>query len=179
MASAHIIETPSDFRDTLGGMSYQYDLPLKPPASIEPDIRHAIDAIFSDLQYISKDEPELVRCYLDGIEEPLQSLSSFGLMLFALVSSGTCHLGDGKQIPNWTSIHYFIVPSQAYFALGRDLSQTVHRFDPTCDSAISALVSVSQKSAPFTVYGSKEPVRTAHEGAVPWCVSCCLSEIGS
>ena len=44
----------------------------------EPTIRHAVDAVFEDMRYISSDETELVSSYLDSIAEPLQELKHYG-----------------------------------------------------------------------------------------------------
>jgi hypothetical protein len=178
MPSAQLIETPTDFRDAMSGMSFQYHTLLKPSVAIEPDFRRAVDDIFSDLPYISRDDPELVEAYLNGIEEPLRCLSKLGFIILAVTTRGVWKTADGKEFPNWTNTRYFIMPKGAYFALDDDLNHPVHCLDPACEAFIRDLMSACTGSLPYFISVSKEAISTAYEGNVPWCTNCCLSEVG-
>ncbi len=145
---------------------------------LEPLVRKSLDLIFSDLQYISPGEPEPVSSYLDSIQEPLSDLWELGFLIFAIVSSGIFKTPQGT-IPTWSRAYYLIVPQGGYFRIGREPSETVHRFDANCQDGVNALVKAVKEQTLITVWPTTEPIKKALEGNVPWCENCCLEEMGA
>jgi len=181
MPHAYLIRTPTDFRQTVGGSDYIQCPLLNPPSAIEPDFRRALDAIFTDLQYVGGD-PDLLAPYLEAITEPLEQLWALGFAIFAVVTKGTLTLPDfenpsaRKEIKEWQRVYYLIVPHDGFFRVGEDLSTTVHKFDPTCQAAVKALASACGTEERVAVWGGAEGVKAGYEGNVPWCSACCLEE---
>ncbi|MCL5098868.1 MAG: hypothetical protein M1608_15310 [Candidatus Omnitrophica bacterium] len=65
--NAAVISTPTDMRPFVGGHDHAVPHLVFFREEYEPTIRHLVDAIFQDMQYIGADEAELVSSYLDGI----------------------------------------------------------------------------------------------------------------
>jgi hypothetical protein len=178
MASAVLIETPTDFRETLGGHTHEIHTLVRPTGDAEPVFRAAFDAIFGDLVYISIHEPEIVGAYLNGIEQPLRDLGGLGCALFAIVTRGTMTFAD-KKIPNWLNTHYFVIFKGSYFAVGDDLRHPVHRFDPSCEAAVHDLAHVCSERGEVRPFRDKQRVLESYEDNVPWCSECCIDELCS
>jgi hypothetical protein len=186
MAEAFLIRTPTDFERAMASDAGDYvKAPLVTPRpELEEDLRHALDGIFNDLQYVDRGDGELFASYLDGIKGPLDDLHRLGLTLFALVTHGSLTLGDHftlgapkqRTIPNWSRTYYLVVPENGFFRIGEDVDGTVHRFSPNCTTAIAALADASEKQTGITVWFKADRVRVSLEGDVPWCQQCCLDE---
>ncbi len=176
MATALLIETPTDFRESMGAKSHQLHVLCKVVPQFEPTLRHALDSIFNDLSYIDTQDPAMVSNHLDGIEEPLRRLGTLGAALFALTTKGTTTVADKKL--RWTNTHYFVIVKGSYFAIGENLSNTVHQFDPNCAAAIKDLSSVCATEGGMSTYANKQLLLNYYERSVPWCPECRLSEIG-
>ena len=174
---AWLVRTPTEFRRTLGGHSYSFDILIDLPPSIEPRVRKTVEAIFnSDLELIDSSDSILVSGYLDSIEEPLRQLHEMGLAILAVGTSGKVKTGAG-EIPNWRNVRYLIVPQGAYFRVGDELSELkVHKFDPHCEAAISDLLLASRKGTKVKLWFSAQAARVDYEESVPWCFTCCANE---
>ncbi|NUN93297.1 MAG: hypothetical protein HUU04_05910 [Verrucomicrobiae bacterium] len=173
--NAALILTPSDMRPFIGGHDHSVSHLVAGRNEFEPAIRHAVDAIFRDMQLISSDEAGLVSSYLDGIEEPLHELAHYGVSLFAIRIQGALKVKEGSAIPNWTRTHFLVVPTTGYFRIeGEDTR--FHRFDPECATAISNLYASIRSGKNLTVRFDAKSLREEYENDVPWCEQCCLSE---
>jgi hypothetical protein len=179
MAFAVSVRTPSDFEKTIGAEEYLPCTLAKPNPLVEPLLRKSLDEIFSDLQYISTDERDVVASYLNSIEEPLDNLWAMGFMIFAIVTSGTLKTPEGSSISNWRRTYYLVVPKEGFFRVGRELSATVHRFDANCDDGVTALSKAAKEKTPVATWSSPEPIKESLEGNVPWCICCCLDQMGA
>jgi hypothetical protein len=186
MAEAYLIRTPSDFERAMGSDTGDFvKVPLISPApEVEEDFRHALDGIFTDLQYVDRGDIELFASYLDGIKGPLDDLHRLGLALFALVTHGKLTLPDHptlgapaqRTIPNWSRTYYLVVPQNGFFRIGEDVDGTVHRFSSDCATAVTALAKAAEQQTRITVWFSAERVRVSLERDVPWCQRCCLDQ---
>src|SRR5882672_12002962 len=93
--TAILIRTPTDFSKTFSEVFQHFTMGTL-RVEIEPVIRKCLEAIFNDLPYIERDDPDLVTAYLDSIAGPLTLLQAAGLIIFAV--SSTCDsCGDEMQ----------------------------------------------------------------------------------
>lgn len=182
MAIARLIGTPTDFSETVGGMGDFIRHPLiMPGPSIEPAFRRTLDAIFEDLQDVGG-IPGLMASYLDGISEPLENLWNLGFAIFAVSTKLTKRVGLGehvKEIKDWQRTFYLIIPHGAFFRIDTELSGVVHKFDPHCVTAVSALASACIKKTPIHIWLARQAVECDYEKNVSWCHECCLEESAS
>lgn len=174
--NAAIISTPSDMRPFVGGHDHAVSHLVSFRDEFEPTIRHAVDAIFQDMQYIGSNETELVSSYLDGITEPLQELKRYGVSILAMSTRGTAKFDNGSTIPNWVRTHFLVVPALGYFKAEGE-GKKIHHFDPGCRVAMSDLNESLHKGKGLSTRVDAQSVREEHENDVPWCEQCCLNEM--
>lgn len=175
--TAFVIRTPTDFRQTLGFHDFVHSSLVSIKHDFEPEFRNTLAGIFDDLPYIDPAEPGMVTAYLDGIEGPLNALHELGVAIFAVVSKGKFQLASGEEVPDWSRVYYLIVPTDSYFATGKDpSSENVHRFDPHCDRAVKALLRACVKEESVFTWIGNERITADYEGNVPWCTTCCIDQ---
>ncbi len=156
----------------LGGHSVETLLPT--PPEVEPDIRHVLDAIFQDLQYIDCSEADLVSAYLDGIERPLEIVRRLGFQLAATTTKGklTWPAGIlGQEEPTElavTKATYFLAPRPCFYRPAGD--DHVHVLGVDCDGERG----LTREDARVRSWGSRQVVERNFEGTVPWCDTCFL-----
>lgn len=169
-----VIETPSDFRGLMGD-GYSLEVFVRPEPEREPEVRHTIEAIFNDLEYISPQDPELFSSYLDSIQEPLADLKAFGLQLAAHKTQGTLEVPAGAfpaadqqlgPVP-WSQTYFFVTPRPCFYRVGDD--GNVHMLGIGCEADHE----LTQKGAAVH-WWTAPAVEVAFEGAVPWCNTCFL-----
>ena len=146
---------------------------------MEPVYRQALNTIFDDLECIASDERDLVSAFLNSIEQPLRDLRMLGFAILGIRTTGKMVLQNGGEMDDWNRVYYLIVPREGFFRVGKDLSATVHRFDPKCEHAIAELVQAAKEKTPISVWRPKELLMQQLEGNVPWCFVCCLGEMAS
>lgn len=182
MATGHLIVTPTDFGAALdaSGDYVRSNLVTIAP-EFEPTFRHALDAIFADLPYVSAEDGTLP-AYLDGVEEPLRVLREVGVSLFAVVTQGTMNFPESpnpKKRVRWSRTYYLTVPTDGRFRVG---DGSVHRFAPPegqslpCAVAVQTLADAISKEVPVNVFLHAEAARITLERNVPWCPDCCLGD---
>lgn len=171
MARAILIQTPTDFGRSMDFTDCVISPLVTPRADKEKVFRETLDEVFGELAYISSD-PEMVASYLRSIEEPLATLRSFGLALYAICSKGSMS-GEGRSTKEWKRTYYLVVPANGFFRVGKELGNTVHRFDPNCESAAGELLQAANKETPVAIWPEKSLIDRELEGNVPWCVECC------
>ncbi len=174
--NAAIISTPTDMRPFVGGHDQAVSHLVSFNDEYEPTVRHLLDAIFQDIQYISADETELVSSYLDDIAEPLQELKRYGASILALRTRVTMKLDNGSAIPNWVRTYFLIVPTLGYFRVEGD-AKKFHHFDAGCRAAMSDLAETMRKGTGLSTWLDAQLIREEHENSVPWCEHCCLNEM--
>ena len=174
--NAAIISTPTDMRPFVGGHEHAVTQLVSFNSEFEPTIRHLVDRIFHDIGYISADETDLVNCYLDSIEDPLQELNRFGLSILALSTRGTMTLDSGSTIQNWMRTYFLLIPTSGYFQVDTDGAR-FHHFDAKCRSAMSDLLDAMRMETDVNVRLAPHLIREEHENNVPWCELCCLTEM--
>ena len=163
-------------RPFLGGHDHAVSHLVSFRDEYEPTIRHLVDAIFQDMQYIGADEAELVSSYLDGITEPLQELKRHGVSILGISTRGTMKFDNGSTIPNWIRTYFFIVPTLGYFKVEAD-GKKFHHFDTGCRAAMSDLSKAMRKRTGLSTRLDAQLIREEHENNVPWCEHCCLNEM--
>jgi transcriptional regulator with XRE-family HTH domain len=98
-----------------------------------------LEAIFADLQYLSPEETEIMRCWVAAAREPLAELRSMGMEIFTLQDNREIFIGEAGQrklIENWTSGYYLLVLEHScYLVAGK-----VHRFLDGCVEGVGALL---------------------------------------
>jgi hypothetical protein len=170
-----LVRTPSDLRPTLQSQQFAHSILAQLDPEFEPSVRRAIDAIFVDLQNLDTDDASMVAVYLDSVEEPLAFLRSLGIDHFALMASGALELPDGRQVPQWGSTHYMLIPRGAFFRPNLEHRSTlVHSFDPMCKDALDDLYVLSRGASGATIYRNRPAIEQDFEGSVPWCHNCAL-----
>jgi len=174
--NAAIISTPTDMRTFVGGHDHSVSYLVSLNAQYEPTVRHLVDEIFQDMQYISSDETELVSSYLDGINEPLQELKRYGVSILGISTRGTITRDDRSTIPNWMRTYFLVVPTSGYFKMD-GVNNNLHHFDPGCHAAMSELNESIRKGNGLTVLLDVQTIREEYENDVPWCEQCCISEM--
>jgi len=173
--NATIILTPTDMRQFVGSaFSVHYLVSLK--EEFEPTIRHAVDEIFQEMQYIESDESDLISIYLDGIAKPLQELKRHGISILALSTQGTMKLKNGAMIPNWVRTYFFVVPTPGYFIVEGE-NKKFHHFDPACRAAMSDLNELVRAGKVLNGRLDAQSIREEYENNVPWCEYCCINEM--
>lgn len=173
---AAIIATPTDMRPFVGSHDCVRLELAKAEPEFEPEMRHAVDALLSDLQYIGADDQDLVSSYLDGVGEPLQTLRELGVSVLGIKTSGTLTLSDGNTVPNWTRCYVITAPTLAYFQID-GTNKRFHRFAPACSTAMSDLLDAARgKDVGIRVSLNVHVLRHMLENNVPWCETCCLEE---
>lgn len=169
--AAHLVRTPTDFRRAMAD-TYTVTLftPGDPHPALEPFVRHAMDAIFDDLQDIDQHDRGMVSAYLDGIQAPLAELDAMGLAVFALLSPARL---DGMEV---THGRYLVIPRDGRFQAGEGTAGPVHRFDPRCEAAVADLARGLIGKAGVMLCANKAGAEMAYERRVPWCLDCCLDD---
>jgi hypothetical protein len=123
--------------------------------------------------------------YLEGIQEPLDTLDGLGYELFAMRrrvrmcappgSTPGLQEGDGVQM---LLIQYLLIPRGAYFeVMGEDGPGKVHRFDPQCDDAVQDLRRAVVQQAGIRVSPNEYAVLVAWHESSGWCPQCCTREV--
>ena len=169
--TAILIRTPTDFSKTFSEVFQHFTMGTL-RVEIEPVIRKCLEAIFNDLPYIERDDPDLVTAYLDSIAGPLTLLQAAGLIIFAVsrpvtVAEMKCRMTD-----------YLVVSLNARFSVGKEIGDTlVHRFDPSCETGVGELAKAISAKVPVRFFATPEAVRQAYEHSVPWCQDCCLGDL--
>lgn len=136
--SAALIRTPLDFKTTIGADAARHLLLFKTSREHEREIRIVTSTVFSDLQFIEHDEPDMVMTFLDSIEEPLERLISLGAELFCIIIPGPYRSGD--KTFSMSAVNYLFVP-QDFFIARADLDEPfVHKFADNCREALLELV---------------------------------------
>lgn len=174
--NAAMISTPTDMRSFVGGHDHAVPHLVSFKEDFEPAIRHAVDTIFQDMQYISSDEPELVSSYLDGIAEPLQKLKRYRVSILAMSTRGTMKMENGATIPNWVRTYFLVIPTLGYFKTEGE-NKKFHHFDPACRSAMSDLNESVRSGKGLSTRLDALSIREEFENDAPWCEHCCLNEM--
>jgi hypothetical protein len=168
------ITTASEFGASVGSQDFVLHQWLPSSPATEPDIRHTIDAIFNDLQYIDTGDRAFVAAFLDGITEPLrQRQESFGLQLVVGTTRGKMKLPPVEWKPEpeeiaWERAYYIVAPDPAFF---RADDGPIHKLGTSCRDAF-VLATDPRDDVPRKVWGSLEDVFLAFEGTPPWCPKC-------
>jgi transcriptional regulator with XRE-family HTH domain len=120
-------------------------------------VNDILKRVFSDRECISRLDPELWDCYLEQVQEPLESLFGLGMVLFILGERRDLMLptlGDLRplrdHIPDWTVQHLMVVPKHGCFRLGP--GGELHRFNESCEAASDALFRAVKQKIGAEVY---------------------------
>ena len=171
MARAILVETPSDFERSMDFHDFVLSPLITPNPQVEPAFRDTLNSIFDDLPYISS-ERDMVAAYLRSIEEPLKELHSLGCVIFAISTKGKMK-GNDSETRDWKRVYYLVVPTRSFFRIGKELSNTVHCFNPNCEDGVTELVKAAIAEMSVAIWPDKSMIVRELEGNVPWCVECC------
>lgn len=111
-------------------------LPMR--TDLQERAEELLEAIFSDLQYLSPDEPEIVRSWVQSVKEPVEELHGMGMEIFSIQDCREGFIGEpGKKtlMENWTTGYYLLVLEHGCFSA----KNHVHRFNEQCETAVNAL----------------------------------------
>lgn len=111
-------------------------LPMR--TDLQERAEELLEAIFSDLQYLSPDEPEIVRSWVQCVKEPVEELHGMGMEIFSIQDCREGFMGEpGKRtlMENWTTGYYLLVLEHGCFSA----KNHVHRFNEQCEKAVNAL----------------------------------------
>jgi len=170
----HKIRTPSEFRAGIGAQDFVLDqwLPLTPAS--EADIRHTVDEIFTDLQYIDTADHGLTAAFLDGIAEPLERLQGEHRMQLVVGTTrgkvtlpATDFEPNPKELP-WERAHYIVAPDPAFFGFA---GGPIHKLGTSCRAAFKLAIQ-DHGVAEVRVWASLDHLNKDFERAVPWCTAC-------
>ena len=163
------VRTPTDMRGAIGShaSTINWLLPQKP--DIEREVRHAVEAITHDLQYIGSDEPELVSSYLDSIEEPLETLASLGFGLSYALRSGPAQWGEAK-FDDWQTVIFVVSETPLVFTVIHDGEPSKLHILNGCQATRSNII--LQKSEGTLVLGRGLVVPDWFDEEEHWCTDC-------
>jgi transcriptional regulator with XRE-family HTH domain len=176
-----MIRKAFDFAEAIQRASHFYTYQVL--GELRPEVEAAaeplIETIFADIWAMSPDEPQLVRSWCRGIEEPLQSLRDLGLCIFSLQEKRDVFLRgpDRKPIPfeDCSYCHFVVVPPHAAFHLGgKDSQEPAHRFNEGCDEAVRVVLRVL-KEPEMIGFGSTAvhlAMAVGGESKMNWCDKC-------
>lgn len=111
-------------------------LPMR--TDLQERAEELLEAIFSELQYLSPDEPEIVRSWMQSVKEPIEELHGMGMEIFSIQDCREGFIGEpGKKtlMENWTAGYYLLVLEHGCFSA----KNRVHRFNEQCETAVNAL----------------------------------------
>jgi len=168
------VTTASEFGGSLGSQDFVLHQWLPSSPAIEPEIRHTVDAIFNDLQYIDTGDRGFVAAFLDGIAEPLKELQeTFRLQIVFGTTPGKMKLPPVEWKPepaeiDWERAYYIVAPDPAFFQAG---DGPIHKLGTSCRDAF-VIATDPKEDVPRKVWGSLEDVLRVFEGTPQWCVKC-------
>jgi hypothetical protein len=169
MFAVRRIVTPTDLKKVMRSEDYVVFEFVNPSPAVEPEIRHTIDEIFGELQYMLGDD-DLERCYLDDVSEPLQNLTQLGLQLVGVLTSGTMRMMAASSEPlSWRRTYYIVAPDPAFYYLPDTAPAVVHLLGVDC-GGVRAITRSHGKH--IAVYGSHQAITEAFEREMPWCEKC-------
>jgi len=171
---AAVIATPTEMRPFIGSFGHYLVQLVSLEPSVEPKIRGAIDDVFQDFSYIG-DDPDLTKCYLDGISDALGVLRSNGIALLAISAIETVCNGEGQSIPNCQITHFFVVPLFGYFQVQIENAK-IHRFTHACENAILDLYRNSKSGNQVALFLVPTAIQDKFYKNIPWCDVCCSNE---
>ena len=111
-------------------------LPMR--TDLQERAEELLETIFSDLQYLSPDEHEVMRSWVKSVIEPVEELHDMGMEIFSIQDSREGFVGEpGRKtlMENWTTGYYLLVLEHGCFSA----KNCVHRFYEQCGTAINAL----------------------------------------
>ena len=111
-------------------------LPMR--TDLQERAEELLEIIFSDLQYLSPDEPEVMRSWVQSVREPVEELHGMGMELFSIQDCREGFVGEpGNKnlLENWTTGYYLLVLEHGCFSA----KKCVHRFYEQCGTGINAL----------------------------------------
>lgn len=176
-----MIRKGSDFAEAIRRANHLYS--YQTLGELRPEVEAVADPliseIFSDIWAISPEEPELLRTFCQGAQNPLAQLRELGLCIFSIQEKRDVFLKDpdGKPIP-WEDCAYgyfVVVPLHAAFHLGGKGSQNfVHRFNDQCDEAIRTILGLLKKPETFGLGATALHLLKAAGGEenLNWCNAC-------
>lgn len=111
-------------------------LPMR--TDLQERAEELLETIFSDLPYLSPDEPEIVRSWVQSVKESVEDLHGIGMEILSIQDCREGFVGEpGKKtlMENWTTGYYLLVLEHGCFSA----KNHVHRFNEQCETAINAL----------------------------------------
>ena len=111
-------------------------LPMR--TDLQERAEELLEIIFSDLQYLSPDEPEILRSWVQSVKEPVEQLHGMGMEIFSIQDCREGFVGEpGNKslLENWTTGYYLLVLEHGCFSA----KNYVHRFYEQCGTAVDAL----------------------------------------
>ena len=110
-------------------------LPLR--TELEERAEELLETIVSDLQYLSPDESDLMRSWVQSVKQPLEELHSIGMVILSIQDRREGFIGDPghkKLVEDWTTGYYLLVLEHSCFSA----KNCIHRFHDGCPTAIAA-----------------------------------------
>lgn len=111
-------------------------LPMR--ADLQERAEELLETIFSDLQYLGPDEPDVMRTWVKSVKEPVEELHDMGMEILSIQDCREGFVGEpGNKtlLENWTTGYYLLVLEHGCFSA----KNCVHRFSEQCGTAINAL----------------------------------------
>lgn len=177
--SGRLLTSPGDFKQSLRYHDWLM-VPLStPPSYIEPQYRRCLADIFTELTYIDIDDPQLIDDYIENISFPLHTLHTLGYTVLAVAATGMWSCSLEIRVPDWRRTYFFIVKLKSYIRPVTYPNQIIHSCTPTCPDLLASLVESAKNEDTVQVWSSHFSVTKDFEHSVPWCPTCCLSEIVS
>jgi transcriptional regulator with XRE-family HTH domain len=123
-----------------GGLYRPILLPMR--SDLQERAEELLEAIFSDIQYLSPDEPETMRSWIQSAREHVDELHGMGMEIFSIqdcregfIKGLGQELGKKTLIEDWTTGYYLLVMEHGCFSM----KGHIHRFNERCETAVTAL----------------------------------------
>jgi transcriptional regulator with XRE-family HTH domain len=111
-------------------------LPMR--ADLQERAEELLETIFSDLQHLGPDEPDVMRTWVKSVKEPVEELHDMGMEILSIQDCREGFVGEpGNKtlLENWTTGYYLLVLEHGCFSA----KNYIHRFNEQCETAVNAL----------------------------------------
>lgn len=110
------VRTATDFERTMGAGAMSLRKLVQTTPETDRDFRRVVDAIFADIELIDSEEPGMLRCFLDGVADPLDELYGMGYSVQHTRAHASYTMVGATDKVSVPLAVYFIAPEPCYFA---------------------------------------------------------------
>jgi len=149
-------------------------LPMR--RDIEERVEELTEAIFSDIQYMSPDETDILNSWIASVRDSVEELQARGFAIFTIQDCREGFIGEPgrkKFIENWTTGYYLVILEHSCFSVGG----AIHRFSEACGDGVVALHGWLRQEQDGTelilrLFANELMINSAETASVEFCQAC-------